>query len=108
MNTKTNDVRYINANVLLEHVKDLPTWSDAEGMEDKPMKYPEGMFDCDDVINSINNAPTADVVSKAEIAKIFEDIRRIVKLLRYDADYTVFDMSRDVAELQKKYAEEKG
>ena len=107
MNVKTSDVRYINANALLEHIKDLPTWSDAEGVKGKPMKYPEGMFDCDDVINSINNAPAADVVPKAEIAKIFENIGHFIKRLYYDADYTVFDMSRDVAELQKKYAEEK-
>jgi hypothetical protein len=55
--------RYGDLDKLLEHIKDLPTWwADSGGVFGKAMKYPDGMFDCDDVINSIENTPTADVV----------------------------------------------
>ena len=55
--------RYIDADKLKEHIKDLPTWwADSGGVYGVSMKYPEGMFDCEDIINSIDNQPTADVV----------------------------------------------
>ena len=51
---------YIDREKILEHIKDLPTWwADDKGMYAK--KYPDGMFDCEDVIASIENAPAADV-----------------------------------------------
>ena len=56
---------YIEREALTEHIKDLPTWdyiAKADGVYEKSTKYPEGNFNCDDVINSINNAPAADVV----------------------------------------------
>ena len=56
---------YIEREALIEHIKDLPTWdyiAKSDGVYEKSTKYPEGNFDCDDVINSINNAPAADVV----------------------------------------------
>ena len=53
---------YINREKLLEHIKDLPTWwSDGGGIYSKPMKYPDGMFYCEDVVASIENTPAADV-----------------------------------------------
>lgn len=57
--------RFIECEALKEHMKSLPTWTmvaKADGVYEKVTKYPEGMFNCDDVINSIDNAPTADVV----------------------------------------------
>lgn len=57
--------KYIDKDLLIEHIKDLPTWAywaDFSGMYEKPTKYPDGTFDVDDVINSIENAPEADVV----------------------------------------------
>lgn len=54
---------YIEREALIEHIKDLPTWdyiAKADGVYEKSTKYPEGKFNCDDVINSINNAPAAD------------------------------------------------
>lgn len=51
---------YINREKLLEHIKDVPTWEiDDKGVHDT--KYPMGMFDCEDVVSSIENAPAADV-----------------------------------------------
>ena len=51
---------YINREKLLEHIKDVPTWEiDDKGVHDT--KYPKGMFDCEDVVSSIENAPAADV-----------------------------------------------
>lgn len=52
-------MRPIDANALLEHIKDLPTWwADGGGVYGQAMKYPEGMFDVEDVVASIENAPT--------------------------------------------------
>jgi hypothetical protein len=56
---------FIEREALIEHMKDLPTWdfvAKADGAYEKATKYPEGMFNCDDVIASIENAPAADVV----------------------------------------------
>ncbi len=53
---------YIKREALLAHIKDLPTcWADAGGVYGRSMKYPEGMFDCEDVISSVENAPADDV-----------------------------------------------
>ena len=53
--------KLISANILLEHVKDIPTWwADEGGYYGGAMKYPEGMFECDDIINSIKNALAVD------------------------------------------------
>lgn len=53
---------YIEREALIAHIKDLPTWwADAGGVYGRSMKYPEGMFDCEDVISSVENAPVADV-----------------------------------------------
>ena len=53
---------YIDREELIAHIKDLPTWwADAGGVYGRSMKYPEGMFDCEDVISSVENAPPADV-----------------------------------------------
>ena len=53
---------YINREKLLEHIKDVPTWEiDDKGVHDT--KYPKGMFDCEDVVSSIENAPAADVAT---------------------------------------------
>ena len=51
---------YIDREKILEHIKDLPTWwADDKGVHDT--KYPKGMFDCEDVVASIENAPAAEV-----------------------------------------------
>lgn len=53
---------YIKREALIAHIKNLPTWwADAGGVYGRSMKYPEGMFDCEDVISSVENAPVADV-----------------------------------------------
>lgn len=52
-------MRLIDADALLEHIKGLPTWwADGGGVYGQAMKYPEGMFDVEDVVSSIENAPT--------------------------------------------------
>ena len=53
---------YIDREALIAHIKNLPTWwADAGGVYGRSMKYPEGMFDCEEVISSVENAPAADV-----------------------------------------------
>lgn len=56
-------MKLIDGGKLLEHIKDLPTWwADAGGVYGESMKYPSGMFDCEDVVGSIENALTVDAV----------------------------------------------
>lgn len=53
---------YIERESIIAHMKDLPTWwADDGGVYGKSMKYPDGMFDCEDVIGSLEGAPAADV-----------------------------------------------
>ena len=53
---------YTEKEALIAHMKNLPTWwADSGGVYGRSMKYPEGMFDCEDVISSVENAPAADV-----------------------------------------------
>lgn len=53
---------YIKRQALITHVKDLPTWwADDGGAYGHAMRYPEGMFNCEDIISSIENAPAEDV-----------------------------------------------
>lgn len=56
-------MRLIDADALVEHIKDLPTWwADGGGFYPGSMKYPEGMYDPEDIISSIENAPTIEAV----------------------------------------------
>lgn len=53
---------YIDRNQLLEHIKGLPTWwVDTVGVYEKTLKYPDGVFDPEDVIASIENAPAVKI-----------------------------------------------
>lgn len=67
--------RLIDANALAEHIKDLPTWwADNGGFYGGAMKYPEGMFDPEDIISSIDNAPTVDAVPVDDMKEFAEDV----------------------------------
>ena len=58
-----NKKRLIEANALINHMKDLPTrYEDGGGSWLCLDGYPKGMFDPEDVISSIENAPTVDAV----------------------------------------------
>lgn len=53
---------YIEREALLAHIKDLPTWwADAGGYYGGAQKLPDGLFEPEDIIASIENAPAADV-----------------------------------------------
>ncbi len=53
---------YIERETLLAHIKDLPTWrADAGGYYGGAQKLPDGLFEPEDIIASIENAPAADV-----------------------------------------------
>lgn len=57
---------YTEKEALIANIKNLPTcWADAGGVYGRSMKYPEGMFDCEDVISSVANAPAVDVAPVA-------------------------------------------
>lgn len=73
---------FIEREAIIAHMKDLPTWwADAGGTYGKPMKYPDGMFDCDDVINSLESAPAANVapVRHGRWEQCFEDWRKQIE-----------------------------
>ena len=57
-------MRLIDANALAKHIKDLPTWWADDGgvYPGGSMKYPDGMYYPEDIISSIDNAPTGDAV----------------------------------------------
>lgn len=70
-------MRPIDADALLVHVKDLPTWwGDAGGTYGPPMKYPQGMFDVEDVISSIENTPTITSQIDMDYKKLVEHLER--------------------------------
>ena len=52
----------ISRSALLEHIKDVPTWNQMESGWMSPTRYPEGEYDPEDVISSIENAPAVDAV----------------------------------------------
>lgn len=53
---------YIEREALLAHIEDLPTWwADAGGYYGGAQKLPDGLFEPEDIIASIENAPAADV-----------------------------------------------
>ena len=55
--------RLIDADALSEHIKGLPTWfEDGGGMWSCLDGYPKGLFYPEDIISSIENAPTVDAV----------------------------------------------
>lgn len=71
-------MKLIDGGKLLKHIKDLPTWwADAGGVYGESMKYPSGMFDCEDVVGSIENALTVDavVVTRCKDCKHFNHKR---------------------------------
>ena len=52
--------RCIDADALIEHIKDVPTWWMNEQVGFLARKYPDGLYDPNDVISSIENAPTIE------------------------------------------------
>ena len=67
--------RYIDADALLKYIKDIPTWYEEFGIGWHATKYPNGSYDCEDIINSILNARAADVVPRSEVVReIFEEL----------------------------------
>ena len=85
--------RYIDADELKEHIKDLPTWwADSGGVYGQSMKYPEGMFDCEDILNSIDNHPTADV-EEVKHGRWLRNERNIPKMKEFHEKGIALSMS---------------
>lgn len=91
--------RYIDADKLIEHIKDVPTWYERLGIGWRSTKYPDGMFDCDDVINSIGNQPTADVVEvkhgewrEGALLKVGREIKHYPSVICSDCGITFCDI----------------
>ena len=83
-------MRLIDANALLEHIKGLPTWwADGGGVYGQAMKYPEGMFDVEDVVSSIENAPTLtqpnepltlEVLAKSQLLQMLGEKVEVIRM----------------------------
>ncbi len=81
--------RYIDADALIEDF----TYCGAD----------EGLIK--EIIHRINLNPTADVVPKSEVEKIFEKIEGFFKRYENDEYYYVDHIEYDIADLKKKYTE---
>lgn len=83
-------MKLIDAGKLLEHIKDLPTWwADDGGVYGESMKYPSGMFDCEDVVGSIENALTVDAV----VVTRCKDCEHLVNATVNDNGFLICDVS---------------
>lgn len=83
----------ISRSALIEHIKDVPTWL----VHDKnPRKYPVGMYDPEDIISSIENAPTieAEPVRYGEWIEA-NDGTHFCSECGSDAQYTWDDIDRN-------------
>jgi hypothetical protein len=92
--------RYADVDKLLEHIKDLPTWwADAGGVYGSSMKYPDGMFDVNDVVNSIDGFEgiiiSDDINSIIEAFNIFPTINPV----------SVDDMQEALKKAEQNYDE---
>ena len=67
---KSDMARYIDVDALLKYIKDIPTWYEEFGIGWHATKYPNGSYDCEDIINSILNARAADVVPRSEVEQL--------------------------------------
>lgn len=67
-------------------------------MRDKDMNY---VYDLTDLEQYLAGVPTADVVLKSEVAKIFEELEQIP---RDQPSYVLYVfLTKKIAELKKKY-----
>lgn len=69
----SKEKRLIDANALAEHIKDLPTWWADDG-DVYGVRYPDGMFECEDVISSIEDAPTVDAVEIEALRNKYQEL----------------------------------
>ena len=62
------------------------------------------------VIRAVNDAPTADVVPKSEVARLLEDFQRSIRAdakVGMSAGEILLHINNMLAELKKKYTEDK-
>lgn len=104
----------------------MPRYIDAEALTDHMLeRYNELCEECGDydhyttgygdAIDVIENAPTADVVPKSEVDKIFAEIEKIIENNRYKSylansqlwgwSYRIVEIIKGIDELKKKYTE---
>lgn len=75
--------------------------------------FPYNLDYCDDgdLMEWLNSQPTADVAPRAEVAReIFEEIERVISETKIGSLYGYYftkDIRAYIAELKKKYTEEK-
>lgn len=55
-------MRLIDADALMKHIKDVPTWQDCDEYLWKATNYPHGMYNPEDIVSSIENTPAIDAV----------------------------------------------
>lgn len=62
------------------------------------------VYDLTDLEEFLKYVPTADVVLRDEVAKIFEEIDRFIELYNNEAYYSIGELTYDVNMLKEKYA----
>lgn len=94
--------RYIDADKLIEKYENA--MAEDWNKKTSPLSWSDA-YDC--VIADIDEMPTADVVPKSEIAKIFEEIERHSEDVGFSSFMERREFTAWIAELKKKYTEEK-
>ena len=94
--------RYIDAELLMQKLSRMIDY--VEKNKDKKFNALGVLFQVGD---ALMDCPTADVVPKSEVEKIFEEIEKLTYRYINDADYSGGDMIYDIVELRKKYTEDK-
>lgn len=96
-------IEYIEREALITHMKDLPRWfekTDGSGWEENPL----GLFEPDNVIASIENATTADVVPRAELEHTLAEVREAKKLYVKDIAKAKAEVAREIfEEIENKF-----
>lgn len=60
-------MRLIDADALMEHLKDIPTWwANGDGAWSSPQKYPDALFYPEDIISAIECAPTVEAIAQMQ------------------------------------------
>ena len=81
-----NRKEYIDRHKLLKRIKRLTTW-----WADASTEYPLGMFDPDDIISSIENAPKEDVVEVIRCKDCINYMNDTAYCQKHDKGYCCLD-----------------
>ena len=104
--------RYIDADALIEALQADFDREGAKaddmamrGLADVSVKYSHGQFCFLNAIEQVKITPTADVVPKSEVEKIFKEVDSMIELVSAMIGLDIIAFGGNYAELKKKYTE---